>query len=308
MNKLISIIIPLYNSEKYIARCIESIINQSFKDFEIIVVDDNSSDNSYKIVCSYINKSNNIKCLKNSIQQGPSYCRNFGLENSKSKYVMFLDSDDWLDLNCLSYAIEKFESDNLIDIVIWEIKTALHDSKICTRYKYIYNNTLTSEMALSLLTHTFRNEYFLSPLLGCKLFKTSLLEKNKLRFIDTFYEDDIFTFLALNSATKIGIVTGCNLYYYQHPQSLTHNFSDKHIYDLFTSFNFLYNKIKKGDLNEKKYFYMYLQKCITSLLQRLDDCVSDIDEIGRYKSLLLTSFTKQINTEEFFNFCSSLTL
>lgn len=308
MSAIISVVIPLYNSEKYIARCIESVINQSFKSIEVIIIDDNSSDNSSIIVASYLEKNHNIKYIKNNSQFGVSYCRNIGLHNVDSKYIMFLDSDDWIDLNCLSRAIEKFNSNDDIDIVVWEIKTALQDLKICERYQYAYDNILTSNMALSLLSHTFANEYFLSPLVGCKLFKTSFLIKNKIKFIDTFYEDDIFSFLAIYYANKIGIVTGCSLYYYQHPKSLTHNFSEKHIHDLFITFKTLYDVINKNQnpLRGKESFYRYLQKCMNSLLKRLEDCISNIDESNKYKALFLADFSSTINIEEYYMFCSSL--
>ena len=110
MIEKIAVIIPLYNSEKYIGRCIESVINQSFHNTELIIIDDNSNDNSSKIVSSYMDNYSNIFYFKNKFQIGVSECRNYGLSISNCPYTMFLDSDDWLDLNCLSRAIEKFTS------------------------------------------------------------------------------------------------------------------------------------------------------------------------------------------------------
>lgn len=309
MIEKIAVIIPLYNSEKYIGRCIESVINQSFHNTELIIIDDNSNDNSSKIVSSYMDNYSNIFYFKNKFRIGVSECRNYGLSISNCPYIMFLDSDDWLDLNCLSRAIEKFTLNRNIDIVIWEIKTALHDMKICDRYQYNYDNVLTSNMALSLLSHTFSNEYFLSPLIGCKLFRTSLLKENNLRFINTFYEDDIFSFLTLFYAKKIGLITGCNLYYFQHPDSLTHNFSEKHIHDLFSSFKELYSWLSNNTNKPiyKEHFYKYFQKCINALLERLHDCVSNVDEQNRYKAMLLTDFAS-FNVQEYYKYCSVLNI
>lgn len=160
MSGMVSVIIPLYNSEKYIVRCIESVINQSYNNLEIIIIDDNSNDKSSEIVKWYLNKYNNIRYIKNKVRLGVSQCRNIGLLEAESQYVLFLDSDDWIDLNCLKKAVEKFDSDYQIDIVVWEIKTALHNMEICKRYQYLYDNILTSNMAISLLTHTFSNEFF----------------------------------------------------------------------------------------------------------------------------------------------------
>lgn len=310
MSGMVSVIIPLYNSEKYIVRCIESVINQSYNDLEIIIIDDNSNDKSSEIVKRYLNKYDNIKYIKNEVRLGASQCRNIGLLEAESQYVLFLDSDDWIDLNCLKKAVEKFDSNSQIDIVVWEIKTALHNMEICKRYQYLYDNILTSNMAISLLTHTFSNEFFLSPLLGCKLFKTKLIKQNNITFIDTFYEDDIFSFLAFYNSEKIGLITGCSLYYYQHPASLTHNFSEKHVHDLFVSFDILYQKIivENGAHHNVENYYKYLKKCIDSLIERMNDCVSNYDEQNRYKTLIFEDFSSKINVREYYEICSVLTI
>lgn len=308
MNAKVSVVVPLYNSEKYIRRCIESIINQSYNNVELIIIDDNSNDKSSQIVMSYLQTYSNIRYIKTENNLGPSHCRNIGLTNIDSKYVLFLDSDDWIDLNCISKAIDKFESNKEIDVVVWEIKTAHKDFEINKRYQYNYNNTISNFMALSLLSHSFTNEYFLSPLLGCKLIKTSLLINNQISFIDTFYEDDVFTFLSLYYSKKIGIVTGCNLYYYQHSESLTHHFNQKHICDLFLSFNSLYKAIDLSQEYSREIFYKYMQKCMNSLIQRMNDCVSSTSELAYYKTLLLDNFYSTVNINEYYKYCQTLSI
>lgn len=203
MEKKVSVIIPLYNGEKYIGRCIESIINQSYKNIEIIVVDDNSNDSGIKIVEKYQHIYDKLIYIKNDNTLGPAMTRNIGLKYAHSEYILFLDCDDWIDLNCIEKATKKFEENANIDIVVWEIKTAFQHSKISSRYKYSYNNIITNTMALTLLSHTFENEYFLSPLLGCKLFKKALIDKYTILFPNTIYEDDMFTFLSFLYAEKI---------------------------------------------------------------------------------------------------------
>lgn len=94
--KLVSIIIPVYNSEKYIDRCINSIVNQTYKDIEIILIDDGSSDRSIDIINNYVNKDNRIKVYTQK-NAGPSSARNYGLDVSTGDYVMFVDADDYID-------------------------------------------------------------------------------------------------------------------------------------------------------------------------------------------------------------------
>ena len=187
-DKKVTVIIPMHNGEKYISRCIESVLNQSYKDLEILIVDDNSNDSSYEIIKKYIAIHNCIQYITNDTTLGPAKTRNRGLKNTNSEYILFLDCDDWIDLNCIEKAINKFETDSNIDIVLWEIKTAYAYNKISSRYDYLYNNILTNTMALSLLSHSFENEFFLSPLLGCKLFKKSLLDNYNIMFPETIYE------------------------------------------------------------------------------------------------------------------------
>ena len=103
----ISIIIPVYNSEKYIRRCLNSILNQTFQDFEIILIDDNSKDNSLKIV-SEIEKTHKdkIKILKNAKNVGAGASRNKGLKIASGEYITFIDSDDYIEKNTLKRMYE----------------------------------------------------------------------------------------------------------------------------------------------------------------------------------------------------------
>lgn len=93
-DNLVSIITPVYNSERYIAECIESVLNQSYKNIEMIIIDDGSTDNSESIIKKYANSFHIIKYMKNSKNKGAWYARNIGIENSKGRFIAFLDADD----------------------------------------------------------------------------------------------------------------------------------------------------------------------------------------------------------------------
>lgn len=295
----------MYNGEKYISRCIESIINQSYKDIELIIVDDNSNDSSYEIIEKYVKSFSCINYFKNDTRMGPAEARNRGLKEAQAEYILFLDCDDWIDLNCIEKAINKFDSDSDIDIVVWEIKTAYEYSRISSRYEYIYNNVLTNLTALSLLSHSLENEFFLSPLLGCKLFKKSLLDENKILFPDTIYEDDMFTFISFFHAKKVGLITGSCLYYYQHSTSITHHFTEKHITDFFKTFIQLYTYL--GD-TPKECFYKYFSKSLQSMINCLHNNVSDLETMRKYKALIFTHFYQNINIEEYYSYSFTITI
>ena len=105
MNDLISVIVPVYNCEKYLDRCIESLINQTYKNIEIILINDGSKDNSLEI-CNKWQKNDNRIIVINKENGGVSSARNKGLEIAKGKYISFIDSDDYLDINCYNTLLE----------------------------------------------------------------------------------------------------------------------------------------------------------------------------------------------------------
>lgn len=114
---LISVIIPVYNSAKYISKCLNSVITQSFKDIEIICVDDASTDESLCIIKRYSQKDNRIKVFSNDTNMGAGCSRNFALENARGKYIYFLDSDDWLEKDGLSKLANTLKTFGDVDVV-----------------------------------------------------------------------------------------------------------------------------------------------------------------------------------------------
>ena len=115
----ISIIVPVYNLEHYLDRCLSSLVNQHFENFEIILVNDGSKDSSGQICEEWCNRYNNIKVF-HIANHGVSYARNVGIKNSLGKYVMFVDGDDWIEKDTLIIAYELMEK-NQADIVLFDL-------------------------------------------------------------------------------------------------------------------------------------------------------------------------------------------
>ncbi|MFK4784384.1 glycosyltransferase family 2 protein [Fusobacterium sp. MFO224] len=111
--KLVSIIIPMYNSEKHIEETIQSVLNQSYKNFEILIIDDLSRDNSREIVKKYMDLDTRIKLIENETNMGVSYSRNLAISLAKGKYVAFLDSDDLWNEDKLAKQIKFMEERNI---------------------------------------------------------------------------------------------------------------------------------------------------------------------------------------------------
>ena len=215
----ISIIVPAYNAEKYIGKCLDSLVNQTKKELEFIIVNDGSKDNTEKVVKEY--KDDRIKYFKNK-NQGIGKTRNFGIEKATSKYIMFLDSDDYLDETACEKLFNKAEK-NKLDIVICDFYKEYDDGRI----EEIINPPFKDS---SLKDNPDIITEYLCP--WAKIYKRSLLIDNSIRFVeDLKYEDAPFVIEALDKANKIGKIDECLNYYLIHGNSET-TVRDKRCFDI----------------------------------------------------------------------------
>ena len=169
MNPLISIIIPVYNTEKHLEKCLESVLNQTYKNIEIIVVNDCSPDNSEEIIKSYIQKDDRIIYLKNPTNAGTHETRKAGVLQARGEYVLFLDSDDWLDLGACA-EITKTIQQHSPDLIQISLKTLTKDS---VKKANLLFNKLQGQKCFEEL---FVNNTYVSWSIGSKIVKKSLLE------------------------------------------------------------------------------------------------------------------------------------
>jgi len=215
----ISIIVPIYNAEKYLKKCLDSLVNQTKKELEIILINDGSTDNSEKIIKQY--DDTRIKYFKNK-NQGIGKTRNFGIEKASGEYIMFIDSDDYMDLNTCSIMYEKATKDKL-DIVI------------CDFYKEFENGKVLEVKTPDFKDSSLKNNpdiisEYLSP--WAKIYNRELIIKNDIRFVeDLKYEDAPFVVMALCCAKKIGKVNSCLIHYLIHDNSET-TVRDKRCFDI----------------------------------------------------------------------------
>ena len=122
MEELITIIVPIYNVEQYLPKCIDSIINQTYQNLEIILVDDCSTDGTYKILEDYAKKDNRIKLIRNEKNLQNAETRNVGIRVATGKYLYFIDSDDWIDSDYIENmveAAEKSEADVVMNLGVY---------------------------------------------------------------------------------------------------------------------------------------------------------------------------------------------
>ena len=113
----ISIIIPVYNAGNYIKKCIDSILSQTYENFEVIVINDGSSDNSWELLNKYYSDNKKIK-LFNQENKGVSMTRNFGIDNANGDWITFVDADDWIENNTLERIVNIIEQNNNLEIIM----------------------------------------------------------------------------------------------------------------------------------------------------------------------------------------------
>ena len=184
----ISVIIPVYNVEKYLRRCLDSIINQTYKNLEIICIDDGSPDNSINVLIEYSNRDNRI-LIKRQKNMGLSEARNTGIKISTGKYLIFVDSDDWLPLDAIELLCKKIEKENS-DVVIGG-RITISDSKKENFIPTAKDINFTFE---EYLEYSMKKKEFRAVAWG-KLYKKEIIEKNQLEFPKgLLYEDLLFTF------------------------------------------------------------------------------------------------------------------
>lgn len=177
MKPKVSVIVPVYNAEKTIERCLDSILNQTLKEIEIIAINDCSTDKSLKILRNYEKKYDNLIVLNNSKNLGPSGSRNRGLKKASGKYIGFVDSDDYIDKNM--YMTMASYMDDETDLVTCSRYRNLGD-----RFKEIINkNETTNPKDLSLISNYTAD----------KLFKKSIIDKYNIKYPEQYrYAEDVY--------------------------------------------------------------------------------------------------------------------
>lgn len=192
----ISIIIPVFNVEKYLADCLDSVLAQTFEDFEVILVNDGSTDQSPEICRRYVENDSRF-ILLNQKNQGLSAARNFGLMNSNSKYIYFLDSDDWIEKTCLEELIAIAVSGQY-DIVVHNVNKI--EGGVVNRKK-IWTIPGNKEVTRDDLS----GQVLIQPCWAWnKLYSREFLIKNKLLFVNGLHYEDVPFFVeCILTAKKI---------------------------------------------------------------------------------------------------------
>ena len=245
-NKKVSIIVPVYNAENYLKQCLDSIVNQTYKNIEIICINDASTDNSLSILKEYEENDKRIKILSGE-HIGAGKARNLGIENSNGDYLLFLDCDDFFELNMVEEMLNKIINENS-DIAICE-NTIFDDST----GKTVCPPSILSKYsnASPINPQTYSKELFTmtSACAWNKMFKATLVKENAVFFEDlTSCNDVTFTYTMLTLAKSISITDKKFVHYRTNQKNnISANRGDKAINGIY-ALNALKNNLKKHNL------------------------------------------------------------
>lgn len=265
----LSIIIPVYNGESTIFRCIDSILKSKYKNYEILIINDKSTDSTLnKIDCKY-GLYENIRIIDLEKNEGVSYCRNLGVKEAKGDYVTFVDADDYISENMYFNMMKLVEEYDLDCCICDYIEVFPNGNKVKSKYSY-KNKILNNEMCI--------REYLtdkISPAVWDKIFKKSILERVLFQNRLSVGEDILFCLNIFKISNKVYTLNEEYYYYEQQETSVMHIMSPK-----FLQFKEVENYISEKDLRfyeekfkeEIKYFksamYMRGIHTITSLVNK----------------------------------------
>lgn len=232
----VSVIVPVYNTEKYLKNCIDSLLKQNFEDYEIIVINDLSPGNAEEIIKSYNDKK--IVYIKNKTNKGIGYNRNLGIKKAKGEYVCFIDSDDYVKEDFIS-KMYNYSKENNLDLCVCDYVNVDEEGNKLKEFNlsdfcitnYEENNKILCEINLAPWN---------------KLYKKDMLVKNKIEFSETLkYEDLSFVALSIKNSKKIGKINEQLNYYTIHNNSETTT-RDKRVFDIFKQLDIVRNEYKSG--------------------------------------------------------------
>ncbi len=280
----VSIIIPVYNCENFLRRCLDSLVNQTLKDIEIICINDGSTDDSLDILREYEGKDSRFVVIDKE-NGGQSVARNVGIDRAKGEYLGFVDSDDWVDLDFyekLYNTAEKYKSDIAVAGIV-----RLNDIK-----KRFYLKITDEVLSINYNTKLKLCDVPDKSYIWNKIYKTENYKKLNLKFTENrFYEDVVFTPEILFYLEKLVTVPDTYYYYWDRPNSTVALKDEKHLNDKLWADEQSYAFFKEHNINIDEH------KTMTKRMKFLGVTVFKIIRKGnlkKYKLFNCISWSKKL--------------
>lgn len=296
----VSIIVPVYNVENYIERCLNSLVNQTFKDIEIITINDGSTDKSLELLNKYAKEDIRISVIDLG-DEGVSYCRNLGIEKANGKYIMFVDSDDWIDSSMVEVMYKKAE-ENKLDLVmcsyIREFKDHSKEKIFNLPQEIIYKDNEVKNELLRKLVGPIKEELSNPEMLDAlgtvwgKLYRADILKENKIKFVDLkeigSAEDTLFNIFTFNYLKKLMFLNKSMYHYWRdNPKSVTSQYNPKLKEQRKVFFKYISDFIKENNFEQVFEEALNNRICTSVLGLGLIECSKNnkISRINKIKNI-----------------------
>lgn len=257
----LSVIIPCYNVEKYLSKCIDSVIDNHLEDLEIILVNDGSKDNTINIINDYKNKYPNIIEVIDQKNQGLSMARNAGIEKATGDYITFLDSDDYVDNDFYRKLMDKVK-EYQYDIVVADVKMIYIDHDIIVNLG-IEKDCKTKEEVKELMPTLY-------PAACNKIYRKEFIKEFKFKK-GVWFEDVEFLYKIFPNIESIGLVKDTYYNYLQREGSITYVYNEK-LYDFAYNLNGVIDYYKEKNLYDDykhEIEYVYVRYLFATFIKRL---------------------------------------
>lgn len=281
----VSVIVPVYNVKEYLAKCIDSLINQSYSEYEIILVDDGSNDGSEMICDEYAQRNNKVKVFHKK-NGGLSDARNYGIKHSESKYIIFVDSDDYVDSNYIEYLntlISKYSADMAVTGFVYE-KNDIETFHVASKREQCVNNEIAFQKMC------YGNEI---PIMAWgKIMKRDLLMEYPFPY-GVLNEDVGTIYKIILNSEKIAVGCKATYHYVLRNSSILHSDNKKKFFYGVKASNEILREVKRREMSQDSLVAAYGRILIESI-GLLHRTVSDLNVYKEASTLVKKSLKKKI--------------
>jgi len=265
----ISVIIPCYNSEKFLNKAVESVLNQTLQELEIILVDDGSTDKTPTLLQQYKMSDNRVEVITHPKNFGLGAARNSGINHAKGKYLFFLDSDDYIHPNSLEVLYEQADKELLEILQAQHIRHENGKKIILPKKLPVYQQAISG-------TDYYNQGFFIEPKACAKLWQTDFVKKNRLKFDTGYYEDIAMVMYAFSIAKSVNNTHFPAYHYIIRQGSITgQTVSKKHIEGFKNSLIHMQQLFLNQELTQKTsvfpaQYFLYLKELSVLALKSQD--------------------------------------
>lgn len=310
MNPSISVIVPVYNTRKYLGRCLEALSAQTIDGMEIIVIDDCSDEDIRNIVDAYLDRGGKAVHYERLEQhRGPGGARNRGIALAAGKYVAFCDSDDWVDLTYYEDCVRAMERRGAV-MGMCSLVREYDYLQRAPLYKCKYDRelSLTGDFAIKVLTKQIDIGVQMIPSTVNKVYRRDYLDQIHLRFVEgRLFEDLLFSFISFMNASKLICIPHATYHHYKRPSSIVQSFDQKHTEDFIEIFMLLRQYLIDAELYEmyKFCYYKFLEQFYNLIIREIFEFVPDEETRKAHLSYSLRRLRTVIDFDEYMEYTSA---